>query len=140
MSSSLWIRRVRLPPLCRLGPAVTLTLALAFGSASCSGVPGAAGGSSAATRHSGPVDVLYAGSLVDLMQRQVGPAFKAATGYTVNGYSGGSDALANEIKGGTQQGDVFISAAPQPNARLEGPANGSWVSWYAELATSPLVL
>ncbi|MHB1712720.1 MAG: extracellular solute-binding protein, partial [Acidimicrobiales bacterium] len=50
------------------------------------------------------------------------------------------DALANEIKGGTQQGDVFISAAPQPNARLEGPANGSWVSWYAELATSPLVL
>lgn len=89
---------------------------------------------------SGPVDVLYAGSLLDLMQQQIGPAFAKATGYTVNGFSAGSTALASEIKGGTQQGDVFISASPAVNRTLQGPTNGDWVSWYAEFADSPLVL
>src|SRR5271154_2903241 len=89
---------------------------------------------------SGPVDVLYAGSLVDLMQQQIGPAFAKATGYTVSGFSAGSTALASEIKGETQQGDVFISASPAVNTTLEGSANGDWVSWYAAFADSPLVL
>ena len=89
---------------------------------------------------SGPVDVLYAGSLLDLMQQQIGPAFAKVTGYTVSGFSAGSTALATEIKGGTQQGDVFISASPTVNTTLEGSANGDWVSWYAEFADSPLVL
>ncbi len=89
---------------------------------------------------SGPVDVLYAGSLLDLMQQQISPAFTKATGYTVSGFSAGSTALASEIKGGTQQGDVFISASPAVNTTLEGSANGDWVSWYTEFARSPLVL
>jgi molybdate/tungstate transport system substrate-binding protein len=89
---------------------------------------------------SGPVDVLYAGSLLDLMQQQIGPAFQRATGYTVSGFSAGSTALASEIKGQTQQGDVFVSASPAVNTTLEGSANGDWVSWYAEFAASPLVL
>ncbi len=74
------------------------------------------------------------------MQEQVGPAFTAATGYTLDNTSMGSTALATGIKGGTLQGDVFISASPAVNAALEGSANGSWVSWYAEFASSPLVL
>ena len=94
----------------------------------------------ASTRGSGPVDVLYAGSLEDLMQQVVGPAFTKATGYSVNGFSDGSDALASEIRGKTEVGDVFISASPTVNKTLEGSANGSWVSWYAGFATSPLVL
>jgi len=89
---------------------------------------------------SGPVDVLYAGSLVTLMQQDLGPAFQSATGYTVSGVSAGSKDLASEIKAGTQQGDVFISAAPVVNASLMGPANGNWVSWYASFASSPLLL
>ncbi len=89
---------------------------------------------------SGPVDVLYAGSLLDLMQQQIGPVFNKATGYTVSGFSAGSTALASEIKGGTQQGDVFISASPAVNVTLQGSSNGDWVSWYAQFATSPLVL
>lgn len=137
MSPNLGIRRIDLPPPHRLFPALAFTLVLAVTAAGCSGTSGTSG---VATRHSGPVDVLYAGSLVDLMQQEVGPEFTAATGYTVNGYSGGSDALATDIKGGTQQADVFISAARQPNTRLEGAANGNWVSWFAEFATSPLVL
>jgi molybdate/tungstate transport system substrate-binding protein len=101
-----------------------------------------AGGSSAAEprRGSGPVDVLYAGSLVNLMEKQVGPAFDAATGYTFTGFSGGSAALATQIKGRLRQGDVFISASRSVNASLEGTANGNWVSWYASFASSPLVL
>ncbi len=94
----------------------------------------------ASTRASGPVDVLYAGSFEDLMQQVVGPAFTRATGYSVNGFSGGSDALASEIRGKTEVGDVFISASPTVNNTLEGSTNGSWVSWYAGFATSPLVL
>jgi molybdate/tungstate transport system substrate-binding protein len=95
---------------------------------------------SAAAKGTGPVNVLYAGSLVDLMQKQLGPAFQSATGYTVNGFSAGSKDLASEIKGKVHQGDVFISASPKVNATLEGPSNGDWVSWYATFATSALVL
>jgi molybdate/tungstate transport system substrate-binding protein len=94
----------------------------------------------ASTLHSGPVDVLSAGSLQNLLQLQVGPAFQQATGYTLNNTSMGSTAIANGIKGGTLQGDVFISASPAVNQTLEGPANGNWVSWYASFGSSPLVL
>jgi molybdate/tungstate transport system substrate-binding protein len=91
-------------------------------------------------RAGGPVDVLYAGSLVNLMEQAVGPAFDGATGYTFSGFSAGSNALASAIRGGTQVGDVFISASPLVNGTLEGSANGNWVSWYAGFASSPLVL
>jgi molybdate/tungstate transport system substrate-binding protein len=95
---------------------------------------------SAAPSGSGPVSVLYAGSLVTVMQKSLAPAFQKATGYTVNGVSGGSKDLAADIKAGTQQADVFISAAPAVNATLSGSANGNWVSWYAAFGTSPLLL
>lgn len=89
---------------------------------------------------SGAVNVLYAGSLVNLMEKQVGPAFHQATGYTVTGFSGGSDALVSQIKGKVHAGDVFISASTAPNAELTGASNGDWVSWYATFATAPLVI
>jgi molybdate/tungstate transport system substrate-binding protein len=94
----------------------------------------------ASTKGSGPVDVLSAGSLQDLMQDQIGPAFQKATGYTLDNISMGSTALASSITGGTLQGDVFISASPAVNASLEGSSNGNWVSWYDQFASSPLVL
>jgi molybdate/tungstate transport system substrate-binding protein len=84
--------------------------------------------------------VLYAGSLVNLMQKQIGPAFQTATGYSVSGISAGSKDLAAEIKGKVHQGDVFISASPKVNATLEGAAGGDWVSWYGTFATSALVI
>jgi molybdate/tungstate transport system substrate-binding protein len=96
--------------------------------------------SQGSTTPSGPVDVLSAGSLQDLMQDQVGPAFQKATGDTLDNISMGSDALASSIKGGTLQGDVFISASPAVNTSLEGSSNGNWVSWYDQFASSPLVL
>ena len=102
---------------------------------------GSAGAQTAvAAANSGPVDVLSAGSLQDLMQSQIGPAFEKATGYTLNNFSMGSTALASSIAGGTLRGDVFISASPAVNTSLEGSGNGNWVSWYAQFASSPLVL
>lgn len=86
------------------------------------------------------VDVLYAGSLVDLMNNSVGPAFDKATGYTFSGFPAGSKDLASDIKGKVRQGDVFISASPKVNATLEGSANGNWVSWYAPFTSTTLVI
>ena len=86
------------------------------------------------------MDVLYAGSFLDLMQQSIAPAFHHATGYTVSGFSNGSTALASEIKGRTQVADVFISASPAADAALAGTKNGNWVSTYDNFASSPLVL
>jgi len=88
----------------------------------------------------GPVNVLYAGSLVTLLQTKIDAAFHRATGDTVTGIPGGSTALAGEIRGGVRRADVFVSASPTTNASLEGPANGGWVTWYLTFATSPLLL
>ncbi len=88
----------------------------------------------------GPVNVLYAGSLVNLMEHGIGPAFNKATGNTFQGFAGGSGLLANQIKGKLRHGDVFVSASPKVNASLKGSANGNWVSWYIGFAQSPLVI
>jgi molybdate/tungstate transport system substrate-binding protein len=88
----------------------------------------------------GTVNVLYAGSLVNMMEHGVGPAFDKATGNQFQGYAGGSAGLANQIKGKLRHGDVFISAAPKVNTNLMGAANGNWVSWYITFAQSPVVI
>jgi molybdate/tungstate transport system substrate-binding protein len=88
----------------------------------------------------GTVNVLYAGSLVNLMEHGIGPAFTKASGDKFQGYAGGSNGLANQIKGKLRQGDVFISANPKVNDNLMGGSNGDWVSWYIAFAQSPLVI
>ncbi|HEX7910229.1 MAG TPA: extracellular solute-binding protein [Paraburkholderia sp.] len=86
------------------------------------------------------VNVLYAGSLVNLMERSVGPAFEKATGKHFRGYAAGSNKIANEIKGKLRRGDVFISASPKVNNSLMGEANGDHVTWYVNFAESPLMI
>lgn len=121
----------------------TLAVVLVAGCGS-SGTSGSrqspAGSASSPVKGSGPVNVLYAGSLVNLMEKQLGPAFDSATGYRFTGFAGGSTALAAQIRGKIHAGDVFISASPSVNTTLEGSANGTWVSWYATYAASPLVI
>ncbi|GAA3521493.1 substrate-binding domain-containing protein [Actinocatenispora rupis] len=85
--------------------------------------------------HHGTVTVLYAGSLVNLMEKTVGPGFDAKTGYTFRGEGKGSQALANEITGKVTRADVFVSASPKVNDSLKG-----WVTWYATFGSAPLVL
>jgi molybdate/tungstate transport system substrate-binding protein len=96
--------------------------------------------SSTIAQGTGDVKVLYAGSLVDLMEKTVGPGFDSATGFTFQGQGAGSGALATLIKGKTVKADVFVSASPTVNATLKGSANGDWVSWYASFASSNLVI
>src|ERR1700722_4056506 len=84
---------------------VLLGLAAAACSSSSSSSSTSAGSSSSASSSAsaaptgtGSVNVLYAGSLVTLMTKQVGPAFQKATGYSVTGESAGSTALVTDIK------------------------------------------
>jgi molybdate/tungstate transport system substrate-binding protein len=95
-------------------------------------------GRTAAAQTAQTINVLYAGSLVNLMEHGIGPGFQKATGDTFRGFAGGSNGLANQIKGKLRQGDVFVSANPNVDSNLMGPANGSWVSWYVTFAESPL--
>jgi molybdate/tungstate transport system substrate-binding protein len=94
----------------------------------------------AASADEGKVEVLYAGSLVNLMERSVGPAFEKETGLRFQGYAAGSNLIANQIKGKLRRGDVFISASPAVNPGLMGAANGDHVSWYVTFAESPLMI
>ncbi|MGH3318933.1 MAG: extracellular solute-binding protein [Streptosporangiaceae bacterium] len=100
--------------------------------------PARSAGGGPAPSGSGTVRVLYAGSLVNTMEHDLGPAFAKATGYRYQGYGAGSTKIANEIKGKVRRGDVFISANPEVNDTLMG--SGGFVSWYVTLARSPLVL
>jgi molybdate/tungstate transport system substrate-binding protein len=95
---------------------------------------------SASAKATGDVYVFSAGSLDTLMTKTVGPAFHAATGYTLVDTSHGSGTLAADIKNKVAVADVFVSASPSDDTLLEGASNGDWVSWYAAFATSPEVL
>ncbi|MGH2915466.1 MAG: substrate-binding domain-containing protein [Solirubrobacteraceae bacterium] len=124
-----------------LAATIVTIAAVAVLAAGCgSSSPSTAASGAGPARGHGNVDLLYAASLEDLVNRLVAPAFHRATGYTLRGYPAGSKDLANEIKGGIRRGDVFISASPKVNAKLEGAANGGWVSWYAPFASTSLVL
>lgn len=89
---------------------------------------------------SGPVQVMYAGSLTALFERKVGPAFAAASGFEFLGEGKGSVAIANLIKGKVRTPDVFVSADPAVNSSLHGAANGEYVHWWAPFARTEMVL
>ncbi|MBI2911830.1 MAG: extracellular solute-binding protein [Chloroflexi bacterium] len=87
------------------------------------------------------VSVLYAGSLVGLQEKVIGPAFQRATGLGYRGEGNGSVAAALAIRDGLRTPDVFISADPAVNeTELMGPANGALVDWYLTFATTRLVI
>ena len=94
----------------------------------------------AASAAKGVVSVAYAGSLTNLMEHTLGPAFQKATGYTYQGKGAGSTALANQIASKLIHPDVFISASAAAYSPLEGGANGNVVSWYLSFAATQLVI
>lgn len=87
----------------------------------------------------GDVSVAYAGSLVSVMEKSIGPAF-AATGYAYKGEGKGSVALANLIRDGLRTPDVFISADPSVIDGLRGAAGKDTARWYASFAATRMVL
>ncbi len=88
----------------------------------------------------GQILVLYAGSLGNLMEMDVGPSFTRATGYKYLGEAKGSVLSANLIKEKLRTPDVFISADPKVNQRLMGNENGDLVRWYATIFGNEMVL
>ena len=125
----------------RFSVAGCLVLLMGLLLAAC-GSTGSSGGSTP-TPTAAPktkISVAYAGSLVNLMEKKVGPAFTQASGYPYVGEGKGSSALANEIKGKISFPDVFISAAPAVNTTLMGASNGNYVSWYVPFIKSSLVI
>src|SRR6201999_1130426 len=96
---------------CSSSSSSSTTSAASSPAASASSPAASASASSTATG-TGAVNVLYAGSLVNLITKQVGPAFQTASGYSVTGKGAGSTALVTAIKGKVDKGDVFISASP----------------------------
>lgn len=97
-------------------------------------------GASSAQAASGTVNVFYAGSLVNVNENLVGPAFAAASGYTYQGKGAGSLAIVNQIKGKIATPDVVELADPAANKTLMGSGNGNYVSWYFTFARSELVI
>jgi molybdate/tungstate transport system substrate-binding protein len=116
------------------------TAAAGCGSSTTSGSSGASSAGSSGEAGRGTVSVLYAGSLVNVMEHDLGPAFTHADGYGFEGVGAGSTELVAQIKGGIRQADVFISASAKANAGLEGASNGDWESWYVTFARTPLVI
>jgi molybdate/tungstate transport system substrate-binding protein len=100
---------------------------------------GSSSKASSATNRS-PVSVIFAGSLAELMENDIGPGFHKASGYAFEGYGGGSGEDAKQIKGKVRRADVFVSASAEADRELQGATNGGWVSWYSTFATTPLVL
>ncbi len=127
-AGTVWLHRYRLLVVSALAPVMVV--------AGCGG----ARGSGHATSARGTVDVLYAGSLISVMEHDLGPRFTSSTGYHFSGLAAGSSELANQVKGKVRRGDVFVSASPSVDASLMGPPNGNWVAWYATFAKAPLVI
>jgi len=90
-------------------------------------------------RAASSVEVLYAGSLVTVMERTIVPA-AAQRGLDVRGEGKGSVALANLIRNGLRSPDVFISADTAVIDGLMGPPNGNLVAWYVTFAATRLVI
>jgi molybdate/tungstate transport system substrate-binding protein len=86
------------------------------------------------------ISVLYAGSLGNLMETDIGPAFSRASGYKYLGEAKGSVLSANLIKEKLRTPDVFISADPKVNQLLMGNENGDLVRWYATIFGNEMVI
>jgi molybdate/tungstate transport system substrate-binding protein len=87
-----------------------------------------------------PLRLLYAGSLVALMENDLAPAFTRTSGVAVQGRAGGSVALAHMILDGLQRPDVFVSADPAVNKILLRPGLGPSAPWFLTFAGTTMVL
>lgn len=95
---------------------------------------------SAAPASGGTVNVAYAGSLVHLMEKTVGPGFAKASGDTYQGQGAGSTTLANQIAGGILTPDVFISASTAVYPLLRHSAHGNLAPWDITFGSTAMVI
>jgi molybdate/tungstate transport system substrate-binding protein len=86
-----------------------------------------------------PVRVYHAGSL-DTSVSNLAADFTATTGFALEHVRGPSGELADRIRAGAIEPDVFLSADPELNNTLMGEANGNRVAWYVLIARQRMVL
>jgi len=86
----------------------------------------------------GDVNMLYAGSLISMMETKIGPAF-SHLGYNYRGEGHGSIQNANMIIDGQRFPDVFISVGEKPITKLIDN-NPSLAKWYIGFASDELVI
>jgi molybdate/tungstate transport system substrate-binding protein len=101
-------------------------------------VAGLLGSSASVVADDKTVNVVHAGSLTTAFNTSLAPAF-AKTGYRFEGEGKGSVALANLIKNGTLNPDVFVSSDASVMADLLKSGSGV-ITWYATFATSRIVV
>lgn len=82
------------------------------------------------------VHVVYAGSLANINDNVVGPAFQKATGIAYQGRGGGSFAMAKELSSHLIPGDVFESVGTAPIKNLEPKQT----TWAVRVSSTPLVI
>lgn len=140
MRARMWTRRGREQKIGRGAVALAAIAAIAIAGGLVSVASSAAAPSASTASSKEKVSAIFAGSLVDIMEKSLGPEFTAATGYPFEGFGGGSNEDAAAIKGKVRQADVFVSASSSADKELEGAADGSWVSWYSTFTSSNLVL
>jgi molybdate/tungstate transport system substrate-binding protein len=84
--------------------------------------------------------VALAGTMEQVVTRQIGPAFTAATGYTLAVTRQPSVLLANRIVSGELRPDVYISSDANVMELVMGPANKDRARWYLPILRSRTVI
>jgi molybdate/tungstate transport system substrate-binding protein len=85
------------------------------------------------------VNVMYAGSLVKIMEDSIGPSFRNHTGYNIIGEGKGSVQISNLIIDGFRRPDFFISADTLPIKKIIDH-NPSLAKWLVKFASAELVI
>jgi molybdate/tungstate transport system substrate-binding protein len=86
------------------------------------------------------VVVYHAGSLNTVVGEDIGPGFTVVTGVLVKSIGGPSVDLANRIRAGQIQPDVFMSADAEVNQVLIGQENGGVAPWYFTMCRQRMVV
>ncbi len=82
------------------------------------------------------INVVYAGSLANINDNVIGPAFQKVTGITYQGQGGGSFAMAKELSSHLITGNVFESIGTAPIQSLEPKQT----TWAVRVSSTPLVI
>ena len=77
----------------------------------------------------GTLHVALAGTMEQVISRQIGPAFTAATGYRLDITRQSSVLLANRIASDELTPDVYISSDANVMELVMGPANNDRARW-----------
>jgi molybdate/tungstate transport system substrate-binding protein len=84
--------------------------------------------------------VALAGTMEQVISREIGPAFTAATGYTFDITRQSSVLLANRIASGELKPDVYISSDANVMELVMGPVNNDRARWYLPILRSRTVI